>query len=180
MRRPLIAIAALLLAAGCASQPAPAVEPSSSVASASTGATTGALTREAAAAQYIASGDQLNKVIQATDVQCKLDRDFYTGDATEANPPAKRLANLKDCDAKVAKAMRDAVARTRALQWPTEVQADIEKLIKLNEAQAYTLERMAAAADEEEYLKLNASLPPDDGSADIVRARLGLPTRTKK
>jgi hypothetical protein len=176
MRRALVISAVLLT--GCTATPARTASPPSTTPPTPSVAPSAGITREAAAAQYLKIGEPLNRVIGETNKQCEQDRGYYTGDSDNANPPAKRLANLKDCDRKVAAALRTSISATRAALWPGEVKADIEKLLKFNEAQVYTLERLAGAPNEDAYLKLVDSLPPDDGSADIVRARLGLPTRS--
>lgn len=176
MRR-LVFVTALLIAA-CSNTPAPAAKPATMTPAASPSAAPATITREAAAQQYLRLAEAPNKVRDAMNAKCDADWRYLNEGGTTNKTTSEILANVKACDAANAKAIRAWVATVRAATWPAEVNADLDASIKLSEAQAYMLERMAKARGEREYRDLGATLPQDDGSADLVRARLGLPVRS--
>lgn len=180
MRRALVVT--VLILAGCTNDPAPAAKPTLAPSSAAVSAspTKGTITREAAAQQYLRLAAPSNAVGDAVNAKCLADWKFLDEGGSSEKTSSERLANMKDCDIKYVASIRSWVAAMRAATWPPEIATDLENALKYNEAVAYAFDRRIKAQNEEEYQKASAAIPADDGSADLVRARLGLPTRSPK
>ncbi|HEY3004509.1 MAG TPA: hypothetical protein VGJ44_19335 [Kribbellaceae bacterium] len=127
---------------------------------------TAAITREAAGKQYLAIIGPSN----AKGDKCLEISRFYDNNITDAN-----RAKLTICYGELGKLEREATAKLRTAQWPDEVTADVENVARSIDASAYAHEQAAKAKTDQELFEVQ--FPKDDGSADIVRARLGLPTR---
>lgn len=170
-RQILAGLAALLigLTLGCTAEDSDKPAPTTKAAPASVSpvaSPAASITREAAAKQYLALVAPNNTKTN----QCNEVSTFYANTYTDT-----ALAKVKICYGELAKVTRVFAAQVRASQWPAELGADIEALARSLDAFAYAYEQIAKARTAEEYWSVQP--PRDDGTADIVRARLGLPTR---
>jgi len=180
--RPLLAAALLALAlAGCGSDAPTTSAPQVAEVSASTAPspspTAATITRDAAAKQYLAIVSPFNALLDRNKKQCGEDEKFVLEGGSSFKGESEIMANLRKCEAALAKGRREVAAKLRAASWPAEVRADIEALAKADDAMAYAHEQSAKAATTDDWREV--AFPKDDGAADIVRARLGLPTRVK-
>jgi hypothetical protein len=137
------------------------------------------ITREQAAKQYLALAAPGNAARDRFEKKCGFDDRIITEGGSYDKQESDMMTNLRECWSVMAKADRAFSAGLRKATWPADAQADIEKLARFNDAAAYAEELLAKAYSFEEYGRAGEKYPRDDGSADIVRARLGLPVRTK-
>jgi hypothetical protein len=180
---PAAVVAAIILTLalpGCANgktETEPIAKPSATTSPSPAVTVTATITREAAGKQYLAISTPLNAALDRNVKKCKADNEFLSEGGESFKTSSQRLANLRACAVDLAKAWRTSIAAMRAAQWPAEALTDIEALTKLTEAEAYNFEQQAKARSEDEYISTANRQPKDDGSADLVRAHLGLPKR---
>jgi hypothetical protein len=183
MRLRVCTAVALVALAGCSGTETvePAAEPTPARTTAAPSPTPAAtLTREQAGKRYLVlvAADKANRARNAK--KCAKDDGFLMEGGSSNKTSSEILANVRECTGNAAKFLRGWVAELRAEKWPADAHADIDSLARLVEAQAYAMERCSKATTTDEYVQVMGSYPQDDGSADLIRARFGLPKRDLK
>lgn len=165
--RVIILAAGLVVTAGlaaCGEQSTSAREVSS--ATESPEASVSEISREAAGKQYLKMVAPSNEALKQLG---PVERFF------EENPTDSNFSKLQIKYDRLAELYRKFSQNLQKARWPAGVRTDIEKLARELDAVAYAVEQLASARSSDAYWEI--SIPKDSGSADLVRARLGLPGR---
>lgn len=192
MRRAIaLAVTAILILAGCAgkdatketaSSEAPtASTPTPTPAAASTPGKPATLTREQAAQRYLAIVKPSNAVLD--EPKCKQIGDFYSdgGSWPPADQPSwdeRPHKVMAECYKRLLPIYEKELKEFQTTAWPADAAADMADLISLAQAHLHCVKQIARAASGDAMSKAIECFAPDDGSADRVRARFGLPIRS--
>lgn len=189
-------IAAVLLLTGCGSSDgASSDHPTSSTPSAAPVAvsttpapkpaptTPTTLTREQAAAKYLALAKPANAVFD--DPKCKAAEGFMIDGGTwppDGHPEYGEHAYkvLRDCHKRLVPLYQAIIKAEQTTPWPVDAKADVADQISLDQAFLYCLGKSSKATSSSAMYKALECFPEDDGSADRVRARFGLPGRDQE
>jgi hypothetical protein len=139
------------------------------------------LTREQAARRYLAIIKSTNAVLD--EPQCAQSEDFFINggswppdDHPEWDEHAFKV--LRACHKKLLPMQKTSFKAFQTTLWPVDARADMADLILQSQAFLRCLKKSARVASDSEMYKALECFTEDDGSADRVRARFGLPIRT--
>lgn len=191
-----VVIAALMLA-GCGGGPASTsqggsspVSAPSSTPSATASSTTPAptktptvqavLTREQAGRRYLAlikvSNDELS------DAKCMAAQGYYLDGGSW--PPAGRPEygqvahkTMRDCFKTWMPSEAAVIRGLQTTRWPVDAREDVADLISYSQAVLHCYRQATRATTDQGMYEAFDCIPKDDGAADRVRARFGLPRR---
>jgi hypothetical protein len=178
----------MLIGAGCAGGheegSPPATQPSTTTtatptptptpsAAASTPAT---LTRAQAGQRYLALIKPVNAVFE--EPKCKESEDIFISGGTWPNDHPDRV--VRECYQRYVPLDEKWLVALQTTAWPADSRADVADLISLEQAFLHCARKGARAATYEAMAEVySGCFPEDDGSADRVRARFGLPGRSE-
>lgn len=178
--RTILAVLSLALLAGCASPTqTPAAPTNPATATPTATPTPTEVTREEAGKRYLVIVAPINAARGRFEKKCGVDDRYVAEGGSTTKQESQIMRNLRACADDSARAGRAFAAALRRETWPAEARADVEKLARLTEAQAYAWEQIAQTQNQEAYIQAWNRMPPNDGSAGLVRARLGLPAPPK-
>jgi hypothetical protein len=192
-------IAVVLLLAGCGgsnqagsnapgsptSAPATSVTPSTAASSSASPkpATPAVLTREQAAKRYLQLVAASNTVFD--EPKCEAAEEYMINGGTwppdghsEYGEHAFKV--LRECHKRLLPLFAATIKAFQTTPWPVDARADIEALISLDQAFLYCEQKASKATSDSAMYKALECFPEDDGSADRVRARFGLPGRDEE
>jgi hypothetical protein len=139
------------------------------------------LTREQAGKRYLALTAPINAVFD--EPKCSQAEDFMIDGGTwppDAHPSwddqAWRI--LRSCYRRIVPLYAAWDRAAASTPWPVDARADVADLISYDQAIVYCMKKGAQAKSEQDIVDVFTCIPKDDGIADRVRARFGLPIRT--
>jgi hypothetical protein len=186
-------VAVVLLLAGCAGSndtkaheatdsPAPTSAPTTTSAKPmSSPATPVVLTRAEAATKYLELIKASNAVF--AEPKCTAAEEFLVEGGTwppsghsEYGEHADQV--LRGCHKRLVPLYEMSLKAFQTIHWPADARADMADLILQDQAFLYCLKKTSKATGSTAMYKALQCFPEDDGSADRVRARFGLPGRS--
>lgn len=177
--RALAAAVAVIAIAGCSAGGTPAPAPTATVtvtapaaASPSASTTAKTLTREQAAKRY----RKIIKPFNRASENCwKAAKPLEEGGWYESDRAL--MGKVRRACKALPAANKKLVEQLQGTAWPADAENDMGDVIALAQAEQFAFRQMAKAQTPDDWYEAMENLPADDGSADRVRARFGLPTR---
>jgi hypothetical protein len=182
----LLAAAGLVLTGCGAASKSPVAQPSVTAATTAATATPSTatpaapttpatLTREQAGQRYLALVKPVNAVFD--EPKCKESEEIFISGGTWPNDHPDRV--VRACFKRLVPLAERWIVAMQTTAWPADAKADVADLISLEQARLHCEKKGARAASYDAMDEVYAGcFPEDDGSADRVRARFGLPGRT--
>ncbi len=134
------------------------------------------LTRVQAGQRYLALVKPVNAVFE--EPKCKESEDIFISGGTWPNDHPDRV--VRACFKRFVPLHEKLIAALQTTAWPVDARADIADMISINQAQLHCAKKASRAATYDAMSEVYAGcFPEDDGSADRVRARFGLPGRSE-
>jgi hypothetical protein len=140
------------------------------------------LTREQAAKRYLAIIKPANAVFD--EPKCKQSEDFLLNggswppdDHPDWDDRAYRI--LRACYKRLVPLYEQSINAFQTTAWPADAKEDMADLISLDQAVLHCIRQGSRATSDSDMEEVFQCTPKDDDSADRVRARFGLPTRTQ-
>lgn len=187
MRSTILAVIAALALAGCGGKTPVAQTgpeqtrppaPTSATPSAAPVATPATLTREQAGQKYLSLITPINAVYD--EPQCKAAEDYMVnGGSWDRSAYGGKHADqvLRACYKKLIPLYTTEIQTFQSTPWPADAKQDMADLISLDQGFLHWLKQAAKGTTADQMYTALQSVPADDGSADRVRARFGLPNR---
>ena len=136
--------------------------------------TPSALTREQAGQRYLALVKPVNAVFD--DPSCRESEDIFISGGTWPNDHPDRV--VRACFKRFVPLSEKWIRGMQTTAWPVDARADVADLISLEQARLHCAKKASRAATYDAMAEVYAGcFAEDDGSADRVRARFGLPAR---
>lgn len=188
MKRYLVALASIALLAGCGGgDPAASTPDTPALSSTPTVSVTPSrpptpkvLTREQAAKRYLEIVKPFND--QLADSKCQAADDYIVNGGSwppDGHPDWERAEKVaQGCFKKLVPLLERQIRDLQSTRWPTDAKSDVADLVSLSQGILHCDRQGAKADTTQEMDAVYACFPEDDGSADRVRARFGLPTRS--
>jgi hypothetical protein len=159
----------------------PTTTPAATLSAAPKPVTSTVLTREQAATRYLAIIKASNAVFD--EPKCAAAEDFFVNGGSwppdghsEYGERADKV--LRECHKRLVPLFQASIKALQTTLWPVDARADVADLILQNQAFLYCLGKSSKATSSDAMYRALECFPEDDGSADRVRARFGLPIRT--
>ena len=185
MRNTIIALLAVAALAGCSGEtpaaqqtPSPTPSPTPSVTPV-TSPSPATLTREQAGRKYLAMIKPVNAVYDRAD--CTAAEDYMVnGGSWDRTKYSYEHADqiLRVCYKQLIPLYTTQIQTLQSTPWPADAKQDIVDLVSLNQAFVHCLRQAVKGSTAQQMYTALECFPPDDGSADRVRARFGLPGRS--
>lgn len=152
----------------------PAVAPSARAAAPKT------LTRQQAAARYMALAKPINAIF--AEPKCKAAESYMIDGGTwppsgHAEYGEQAYQVLRDCHKRLMPLYEASIRAEQTTPWPVDAKADVASQVLQDEAFLYCMTKTSKATSSSAMYQALQCFPQDDGSADRVRARFGLPGR---
>lgn len=141
------------------------------------------LTREQAAARYLALAKPINAIFD--EPKCKAAEEYMVEGGTwppdgHSDYGVQRADQvLRGCHKRLVPLYQATIKAFQTTAWPVDSRADVTAMILQDQAFLYCLTKTTKATSSSAMYRAIECFPEDDGSADRVRARFGLPGRTK-
>lgn len=183
MRTTILAVIAVLALAGCGgktpvAQTGPAPSASTVATPSPAPSTPTVLTRQQAGQRYLAITKPTNDVFDRPD--CATAEDYLVnGGSWDRSKYGGKHADqvLRVCYKELIPLFTAQIQAIQSTPWPADAKQDIADLVSLDQGFLHWLTQAAKGTTADQMYTALQSVPPDDGSADRVRARLGLPGR---
>jgi hypothetical protein len=191
MRNTILVIVAVLALAGCGGKTpvgeAGPAKTSATTAAPSTPASTtppapskpAVLSRQQAAAKYLALVKPINAVYD--EPQCKDAEDYMVnGGSWDRSTHGDKHADqiLRSCYKRLIPMYEKNIRVFQSTPWPADAKQDMADLISLDQGLLHWLKQAVKGTTADQMYTALQTVPADDGSADRVRARFGLPGRS--
>lgn len=142
-------------------------------------ATSTPLTREQAGQKYLAMAKPINAIFDRPD--CKTAEDYLVngGSWDDTKYHGQRADQvLRSCYKLLIPLYVANIQSWQTTLWPADAKQDVADLTSLDQGMLHWLRQAAKGSTAAQMYTALESVPADDGSADRVRARFGLPGRT--
>jgi hypothetical protein len=140
------------------------------------------LTRAQAAQRYQALSKPINAVFD--EPKCSQAEDFFVNGGSwppnshpEWDDQAWRV--LRGCHTRLIPLFNGWIKAAQSTPWPVDAREDMDDLVLQDQALLRCLKKGSRAKSDQDMTEVFECVPKDDGSADRVRARFGLPRRTE-
>ncbi|TCC01325.1 hypothetical protein [Kribbella soli] len=190
MRFAIAITAAVLLLAGCGGSKEPGGSPPVAVAPttvtvtptpiqtptpSATASTPATLTREQAGKLYLAITKPVNAVFEKP--ECRDNEEVFLSGGTWPSDHPDRV--VRACYKRMLPLAERWLVLLQTTPWPADAKGDVADLISLEQARLHCVKQGTRATTYDAMAEIYSNcFPQDDGSADRVRARFGLPIRT--
>lgn len=188
MRNTVVILLAVLALAGCGGKtPVAQTGPHPTTPSATPSAVTpqpapptpATLTREQAGQRYLTLTQPINAVFDRP--ECAAAEDYMVnGGSWDRSEYGGKHADqvLRVCYKQLIPLYTTQIQAFQSTPWPTDAKQDMADLISLDQGFLHWLKQAAKGTTADQMYTALQSVPADDGSADRVRARFGLPGRS--
>jgi hypothetical protein len=143
-------------------------------------ATPATLTREQAGQLYLKLAKPANAIFD--EPKCSQAEDFFINGGSwppaDTNWDDRADRVLRSCHKRLVPLFEKNIKAFQTTLWPADAQADVADLVSLDQAFLHCLKLSVRGTSSDEMYKALECFPADDGSADRVRARFGLPRRS--
>jgi hypothetical protein len=137
------------------------------------------LTREQAGRKYLALIAPVNAVYDRPD--CKAAEDYMVnGGSWDRSKYKDQHADqiLRSCYRLLIPLYTTQIQVLQTTPWPTDAKQDVADMVSLDQGFLHWLKQAVKGTTADQMYTALQSVPTDDGSADRVRARFGLPGRS--